>query len=144
MFFGQKHSINSEWVHTEAAEGKERNILVPVRIEDVEIPLAFKRRQTANLVNWDKKQTDPLFKRLVYDIGLIILDGAVNPHPDPPPPKNPLLKKILIIGSVIILLALGSYFAYKFFYLDTISNVELTVFEPVISDKNVSINGVIN
>lgn len=70
-----KHSITSEWVHTEAAEGKERNILVPVRIEDVEIPLAFKRRQTANLINWNKKQTDPLFKSLVEDIRLVILEA---------------------------------------------------------------------
>jgi hypothetical protein len=73
-----KHSITSEWVHIEAAEGKDRNILIPVRIEDVEIPLAFSRRQTADLINWNNKTTEPLFKRLVYDIALIVHDGKTK------------------------------------------------------------------
>lgn len=36
-------SVTSRWVHTEAEEGARRNILVPVLIEKVNIPLAFHR-----------------------------------------------------------------------------------------------------
>lgn len=39
-------SIESEWVRTEAAEGLERGILVPVVLDDVQPPLAFRRRQS--------------------------------------------------------------------------------------------------
>lgn len=40
------HSIRSEWVITEASEGLEKGILVPVTVDDVRPPLAFRRRQT--------------------------------------------------------------------------------------------------
>ena len=41
-----EHSVTSEWVITEASEGAERGILVPVSIDDSRPPLAFRRRQT--------------------------------------------------------------------------------------------------
>ena len=40
------NSVDSEWVITEASEGIERGVLVPVSIDDVKAPLAFRRRQT--------------------------------------------------------------------------------------------------
>lgn len=73
-----RHSIDSEWVKVEAAEGKKRNILIPVRIDDVEIPLAFRRRQTANLIHWNNKITHPDFIRLLKDIELIISNKATT------------------------------------------------------------------
>ncbi|HEY5673982.1 MAG TPA: toll/interleukin-1 receptor domain-containing protein [Malonomonas sp.] len=45
-------SAESDWVQTEAAEGKRRNILVPAMIEEAELPLEFKRIQAANLIDW--------------------------------------------------------------------------------------------
>jgi len=47
-----KESVNSNWVKEEASEGLRRNILVPALIDDVAIPLGFKRFQAANLVDW--------------------------------------------------------------------------------------------
>ena len=44
-----EHSIRSEWVITEASEGLEKGSLVPVSIDDVRPPLAFRRRQTIPL-----------------------------------------------------------------------------------------------
>ena len=43
------HSVNSDWVRTEAHEGLDRGVLVPVSIDDVKPPLAFRRTQTAVL-----------------------------------------------------------------------------------------------
>jgi tetratricopeptide (TPR) repeat protein len=43
------NSIESEWVRTEANEGLDKNILVPVQLEDVKLPLAFRRIQTIDL-----------------------------------------------------------------------------------------------
>lgn len=42
-------SVESEWVRTEANEGLERKILVPIAIDEVRLPLAFRRAQTIRL-----------------------------------------------------------------------------------------------
>jgi hypothetical protein len=49
------NSVKSEWVLTEASEGMRRGILIPVLIEDVIIPLEFRRIQAAVLIDWDGK-----------------------------------------------------------------------------------------
>ncbi len=46
------HSIQSDWVKTEAAEAKDRGILVPATLDAVKIPLEFRRIQAANLTGW--------------------------------------------------------------------------------------------
>jgi TIR domain-containing protein len=46
-------SIQSDWVITEAEEGKDRQVLIPVLIDDVKAPLAFRRIQAARLIGWD-------------------------------------------------------------------------------------------
>lgn len=51
-------SVNSRWVKNEALEGLDRNILVPVLIDDVRIPVAFKQSQTANFTQWPEVVDD--------------------------------------------------------------------------------------
>ena len=46
------HSIKSQWVRTEAHEGLEREILVPLLIDDVKPPLAYRIAQTAKMIDW--------------------------------------------------------------------------------------------
>ena len=41
-------SVNSRWVRNEALEGLERNILVPVLLDDVRIPVAFRQSQAVD------------------------------------------------------------------------------------------------
>jgi hypothetical protein len=48
-----QQSIQSDWVITEAEEGKDRQALIPVLIDDVKAPLAFRRIQAARLIGWD-------------------------------------------------------------------------------------------
>ena len=47
-----KASVASSWVKTEAADARDRRILVPVLIEDVKLPLEFRRMQAADLSQW--------------------------------------------------------------------------------------------
>lgn len=47
-----KASASSRWVKAEAAEGARRGILVPVSMEDVRVPLEFRRLQTITVSNW--------------------------------------------------------------------------------------------
>jgi Flp pilus assembly protein TadD len=47
-----KHAIKSRWVRDEANEGSERDVLVPIVIDDIQPPLGFRSAQTARLVGW--------------------------------------------------------------------------------------------
>lgn len=71
-------SIKSQWAKVEAEEGRKRGILVPILIEEVEIPLAFRNIQAANLIGNDNNHANPDFVRLVKDIQLIIPIGALT------------------------------------------------------------------
>lgn len=52
-----QHSIDSDWVWTEANEGLKRNILVPALFAEVRPPLAFRRTQTAQMIGWPNERT---------------------------------------------------------------------------------------
>src|SRR3954447_14578579 len=51
-------SVQKRWVRDEAEDGASRGILVPVLIDDVKIPLGFRRFQTVILPDWDGQQAD--------------------------------------------------------------------------------------
>ncbi len=67
-----KASVKSDWVKEEASEGNRRKILVPALIEDVNIPLGFKRIQAIRLVDWKGQKTYPEFNKLILDIEKIL------------------------------------------------------------------------
>ncbi len=69
-----RQSIASDWVLEEAEEGRKRQILIPVQIEEVLPPMGFRRIQAADLIGWDGTGTSPLFQRLVADI-----EGILGP-----------------------------------------------------------------
>lgn len=47
-----KSSISSEWVKNEASAAATRGVLVPAMIDNVKLPLEFRRKQTADLIKW--------------------------------------------------------------------------------------------
>lgn len=59
-----KDSIFSDWVKSEAAAAAERGVLVPALIDNVKLPLEFRRKQTANLVGWDGNPSHEGFQAL--------------------------------------------------------------------------------
>ena len=71
-------SSASRWVRTEAEEGAKRDILVPVLIEKTEIPLAFRRFQAADLIDWDGASSSPSFQKLLQDVATVL-----GPSPQP-------------------------------------------------------------
>jgi hypothetical protein len=64
-------SVESEWVREEADDARQRRVLVPVRIDDIQPPMGFRGIQTADLVNWNPSETTPAFDRLIADIGAL-------------------------------------------------------------------------
>jgi len=62
-------SIASDWVKTEAAEGARRHVLLPVFMDEVKIPLEFRRLQAANLTNWQPGSPNSEFDQLMRHVG---------------------------------------------------------------------------
>jgi hypothetical protein len=74
------NSVASRWVKTEAAEGAARGILVPVLIENVKIPLEFRRIEAADLSRWRNDFSDPEFEQLLRTVaGLVEGSAAARP-----------------------------------------------------------------
>jgi uncharacterized membrane protein YeaQ/YmgE (transglycosylase-associated protein family) len=67
-----KSSTSSNWVRAEAAEGLRRQILVPVLIEDVRIPLEFRRIQAANLADWKPSADHAGFSSLLSSVVSVV------------------------------------------------------------------------
>ena len=61
-------SIESTWVQEEADDARERNVLLPVLIDDVRPPLGFRAIQAANLVGWSPRKTSPEFDNFLKDL----------------------------------------------------------------------------
>lgn len=86
------NSVSSRWVKTEAEEGRRRNVLVPVLLEDVRIPLAFRYLQAADLVDWSGDPGHGQFTQLVQSISAIApkaMAAAAAGMPRLAPPAAP-------------------------------------------------------
>ena len=59
-----KHSITSDWVKGEAAAAVQRGVLVPALIDEVKLPLEFRRRQTVDLIGWQGDTSHAGFQAL--------------------------------------------------------------------------------
>jgi hypothetical protein len=68
-------SVNSEWVSEEAQEGKERGVLVPLRLDRVRPPLGFRSYQYADLAGW-KGGAHSELNRLVKDVAQVLDKGV--------------------------------------------------------------------
>jgi len=67
-----EESVKSEWVRTEVSEGKRRKILIPVLIEDVTPPLAFRLIEAAKLIDWDGTVPNPEFDLLLGSVSRML------------------------------------------------------------------------
>jgi len=71
-------SVNFEqhsFVRDEAASGLQRDILVPLRFDSVELPLGFCSVQTADFSDWKNNNDHPEFLRCVEAVSAIIKFG---------------------------------------------------------------------
>lgn len=112
-------SLSSEWVKNEAGAAAERDALVPAFIDDVRPPLEFRRRQAANLVNWDGDPAHEGFRALCDGIAAKSADAgryvsplvtASPPQPDShttlsPPRRKSRLSLVALLGAIALFAA---------------------------------------
>ncbi|MDH3638127.1 MAG: TIR domain-containing protein [Gammaproteobacteria bacterium] len=107
------HSVVSEWVKNEADVAAERGVLVPAVIDNVRLPLEFRRRQTADLVGWDGDVASEGYRALVDGIAAAMSEKP-PPRPSVPQIRKPWWKRWVLtaIAPAVVLLVAGVYWAW--------------------------------
>lgn len=67
-----KSSVNSNWVQEEADDGLMRHTLIPVMLDDVELPRGFKRLQTADLRGWSGDTSDANWQLIIAQVKKLV------------------------------------------------------------------------
>jgi len=116
-------SVASEWVRSEASEGKRRGILVPALLEAVDAPLAFRLLNGADLSGWQPGTPHLELDRLLDRVTEILAEPAprqdkpVSPHEGQPPriPAEPPRRRVwwMVGGLAILLIAAVVYTGYQ-------------------------------
>lgn len=68
-----KGSVQSEYVRAEAAHALEKDKLVPVAIDNVDLPFRFRDIHTRSLLGWDGSQDALDFRNLVEDVAAMVV-----------------------------------------------------------------------
>ncbi len=68
-------SVKSNWVQEEADDGLQSGRLIPVMIEEIDLPRGFKRLQTANLINWQGDRQAPEWVRVLSEVRRLVTQG---------------------------------------------------------------------
>jgi TIR domain/PDZ domain len=110
-------SVASDWVRSEASEGKRRGVLVPVFLEEVPAPLAFRLLNGADLSAWEAGTPHPELDTLTERIAEILEhrgtpertvvgdDRRIGTH------RARSRKPLLVAGvAVAVLLVLGAFY----------------------------------
>jgi len=101
-----EHSIVSEWVKNEAAAAAERGVLVPALIDDIKPPLEFRRKQTADLVDWDGNPSHEGFQSLCDGVATKAnITGVTQGQPSTSPQRGFRLHRRWILGATAIAIA---------------------------------------
>lgn len=83
------NSVKSEWVRTEAYYAMQHNKLIPVQLERVELPLAFRLIQTADLTGWNGAPDHRAWRKVVEAVRELTGNRAPSPPRPPPPATTP-------------------------------------------------------
>lgn len=100
-------SVASDWVREEASLARDRNKLVPARLEDCEIPPPFRLLHTIGLQDWDGDSAAPAFQELAK--GIDARCHALPPVrlPQPQSPNRTRYLWVILPTAILALLALA-------------------------------------
>lgn len=73
-----RNSVTSDWVRDEAGEGARRQILVPVLVDDVEIPLGFRQIHAARLIGWNEQSHQAEVQVLLEAIATVLNERPIQ------------------------------------------------------------------
>jgi hypothetical protein len=86
-----KRSVESQYVKDEATYALNRNKLVPVMIEEVELPFRFEGLHTPSLIGWDGSKPSRSFEGLSRILRLLLVSRRPSAKKHNPPTDSDLL-----------------------------------------------------
>ena len=98
-------SIGAPWVKEEATVGKNRGVLLPVKIDAVEPPLGFMMIQAADLVGWNGDRTDPRWAHLLDSVRVVAGQISAPSDSRASPPPAPAARSGLPMAALTIALS---------------------------------------
>jgi adenylate cyclase len=72
-------SVSSRWVRGEARDAADRGILVPVRFDDVKLPIDVRAIHTTDLDAWQENPQGPAFQELLRALGPLVARSGGTP-----------------------------------------------------------------
>lgn len=111
------HSLESAWVRDEAAEGRDREKLVPLSLGGVTAPIGFRQFQTIALGDWNGRGKLPHLAELLQAV-----ESQASPVNDGLPPATvlPVMRTIksidrrwLFAGLAVVLLSIAGFGIWK-------------------------------
>lgn len=99
-----EHSVDSDWVLSEADKGLGRDVLTPVRFDEAAIPMPFDRVQAVSLAGWSGDTSHPEFRKLVASIANTLHEER-SADSEAPAPR--LWRRLSRAQSTALLVAAG-------------------------------------
>lgn len=108
-------STKSEWVKNEAASAVEQEKLIPVQIDDIKLPLEFRRRQTLNLSGWSGDASDTRLESLFEALSTksALETSSSRPVRAPVRPERSSPTNLTLIIAILLFSGLGTFAYYE-------------------------------
>jgi hypothetical protein len=107
-----KLSVDAPWVKEEAAVGKQKGKLLPVRIDNVDPPLGFGLIQMADLIGWDGDRTqNPKWTHFLSSVKAV-LQGQPMAGLERPVRRRSTWPMMLGVSALFLALAAGGVWAF--------------------------------
>ncbi|MFI0398064.1 MAG: SUMF1/EgtB/PvdO family nonheme iron enzyme [Thiolinea sp.] len=104
-----KVSVTRKWVRAEASRAHDKEVLIPIQIESVQIPMPFNLLQAENMQQWNGKRNHPAFQRLLTSIDRYCRTTSKPPNSPPPPPiKTESPRWFRWAGLAVLAIGLGT------------------------------------
>lgn len=100
-------SVRSSFVRDESSRALRHGKLLPLRIEDIELPLGFGQLHTLDLLDWDGDTDEEAFQTLLHEVLRRQRTPAVNP-PAPSRLGRWRPRRSTLTVSIAVVLALGA------------------------------------
>lgn len=107
-------SVESQWVREEADHGRQRDMLIPLLMDEISPPIGFGRVQAAKLHDWDGDPKHHDWTEVIESVQALVGRAAKpvfnRPRPTPSPSPNPVKKGppwVLIGAGVVIFVLMG-------------------------------------
>ena len=119
MVVWTRRSVDSEWVQAEAGDGLERGILVPVMMDAVRVPISFRRKHAAQLLEWPRRHDELELEFLLRGVAQCIareptpVTDAPSSHMSGPVPRGSGPRSKLITAVSVALLIATAFLLYQ-------------------------------